>query len=353
MDDAKVDRLARAFNLSGSRRWLVALLSAMIGNLVQRVTRAAQLGPATCGARGAVCTLHSGCCDGLTCATSAINTSYGICVPGDGGMVSTGTSLISPFSETAVEEVTALLPAASTAPATDPRADRKARIAEIRARKDAKSSKRKTRLDTKRSTQQTRKDEKQERRLEAREAVVKPVRPQPPPQLPPQLQLELLFSEADGDSDVVGDPLVQIEIVRATNRDNVNLVLTRIETIQGSVNATDLTTSQFTLSPGNSFSFISGLPTEDVADAANGQYRWLNMIACDETVAGQGYRVKAAFSRDAVNHEFVVLCDGPHITSVVETPAAVAQPPPPPPPQRKKKDKEKRKRHDQHRKKKR
>ncbi len=65
-------------------------------------------------------------------------------------MVSTGTTLISPFSETAVEEVAALVEAASTAPTTDPQAEREARIAEIRARKDAKSSERKTRLDTKR-----------------------------------------------------------------------------------------------------------------------------------------------------------------------------------------------------------
>ena len=57
-----------------------------------------------------------GCCDGLTCATSAINTSYGICVPGEGGMISTGTGLISPFSGTAVEEVAALVEAVSDSP---------------------------------------------------------------------------------------------------------------------------------------------------------------------------------------------------------------------------------------------
>src|SRR5215218_8235477 len=142
MDDAKFNRLARAFDMSGSRRWLIAevgaVFGAVFGFLRQLSASASQLGPRTCGKQGAVCTLLSGCCDGLTCATSAINTSYGICVPGEGGMVSTGTTLISPFSETAVEEVTALMQDVPTEPTTDPRADREARIAATKARKDAK-----------------------------------------------------------------------------------------------------------------------------------------------------------------------------------------------------------------------
>ncbi len=120
MDDGKVDRLARAFAKTSRRRWLVALAGGAMGVLGQRVAIGYQLGPTTCGEEGAVCTLVSGCCDGLTCVTSAINTSYGICVPGEGGMVSTGTTLISPFSETAVEEATALAQTATTAPTTDP-----------------------------------------------------------------------------------------------------------------------------------------------------------------------------------------------------------------------------------------
>ena len=340
MDDAMFDRLARGFDMSRNRRWLLALIGATIGMLGQRAARASQLGPATCGDQGAVCRLLFGCCDGLICATSATNTSYGICVPGEGGMVSIGPGLISPFSETAEDEVAALV---ETAPTSDPRAEREARIAEIRARKDAKSSKRETRLDEKRTTQQTRKDEQRDRRLAAREAEETALEEA----LGPQLQLELLFSEADGDSEVDGDQMVPIDVVRATNRDDVDLVLTRIETIQGVINGADLTTFQFTLSPGESYLLVSGLPTEDVADAANGQYRWLNKIACDGTVAGQGYRVKAAFSRNAQNHQFAVFCDGPHVTSVVETPAVE------PPPKRKKNDDKKRKRNDQRRKKKR
>src|SRR5215208_1721238 len=172
MDDAKFDRLARAFDMSGTRRWLIALVGAVFGFLRRKAASASQLGPPTCGDQGAVCTLLSGCCDGLTCATSAINTSYGICVPGEGGMVSTGTTLISPFSDTAVEEISGLVQTASTAPTTDLQAEREARAAEIRARKDAKRSKRQTRSDTKRSNQQTRKDERRTRQPEVPETEV-------------------------------------------------------------------------------------------------------------------------------------------------------------------------------------
>ena len=128
MDGAKFDQLARALSTVHTRRRMMAIFGAAAGMMGQRSARGAQVGAATCGEEGAVCTLVFGCCDGLSCVTSAINTSYGICVPGDGGMVSTGTTLISPFSDTAVEEVTALMPATSSAPTTDPQAEREAQI---------------------------------------------------------------------------------------------------------------------------------------------------------------------------------------------------------------------------------
>src|SRR5215211_632485 len=206
MDGAKVDRLARAFAKTGSRRWWVGLAGAATSMLGQRLARGSQLSPVTCGEEGAVCTLVSGCCEGLTCVTSAINTSYGICVPGEGGMVSTGTTLISPFSETAVEDVTALMPTDSTTTTTDPQAEQEARIAATKARKDAKSTKQRTRLDTKRSAQRLRKDErKAERRARG--------------SLRPRLKVDLLIEQ-------VGS--VPTEVVKVTNRDDVNVVLTRI-----------------------------------------------------------------------------------------------------------------------------
>ena len=164
MDDAKFDRLARAFAKPLNRRLTVALFGGVTGMFGQQVARGFQLGPATCGEQGAVCTLVSGCCDGLTCVTSAINTSYGICVPGEGGMVSTGTTLISPFSETAVEEISALMETSLDLPATDPQAEREARIAEIRARRRAKNSNERRDWTPSGATCRTRKDEKPDRR---------------------------------------------------------------------------------------------------------------------------------------------------------------------------------------------
>jgi hypothetical protein len=273
--------------MTGSRRWLVALVGGMIAMLWQRVVRGSQLGPTTCGEEGAVCTLVAGCCDGFTCVTSAINTSYGICVPGEGGMVSTGTTLISPFSETAVEEATALMETASTAPTTDPLVEREARIAATKARKDAKSTKQRTRLDTKRSAQRLRKDERKAGRR-ARQS------------LRPQLKVEL---------ELKPNGSIPTEVVHVTNRDDVSVVLTRIETLQEGLGEADLTTSQFTLTPSKSYSFVAGLNTEN---AGISEYRWFNKVVCERNVAGDGYRLMAAFSRDAKNYEYVVLCDRRH-----------------------------------------
>src|SRR5215213_9598289 len=221
MDDAKFDRLALAFAKTLTRRQMVAMIGGAIGMLGQEAARGSPLAAATCGEQGAVCTLLSGCCDGLTCVTSAINTSYGICVPGEGGMVSTGTSLISPFSETAVEEVGALMQDAPAAPTTDPKAEREAHLAEIRARKDAKQTRRQDRRDQKRLALDNRQEEHASRRLEAREADEVA--------LGPQLQVELQFMQADGNSRLPGDQFVPIDVVRATKRDDDSEVLTRSE----------------------------------------------------------------------------------------------------------------------------
>jgi hypothetical protein len=341
MDDAKFDRLARAFAKNVSRRLTFALIGGVTGMLGPHAARGFQLGPATCGEEGAVCTLVSRCCDGLTCVTSAVNTSYGICVPGEGGMVSTGTTLISPYSETVVEEVSALVQPASTTPETDPGSDREARVAENQSRKQTRRSERRTRLDTKRDTVRTRKDDQRNRQRQDREP-----RETEEAARGPQLQLKLVFRKADGDDGVDGDQLVPIEVVRVTNRDDVKVVLTRIETIKGDPNGADLTTSQFTLGPGESYSFISGLPTEDAADATKDQYRWMDKVACDGTIPSQGYKVRAGFSRGGKSHEFVVRCNEAHATGAIDTRSAATRR------KRKKNGEQKHKRNSQHQKKK-
>ena len=221
-----------------------------------------------------------------------------------------GEWLISPFSETAVEEVAALLQTVPTTSTTDPQAEREARIAEIRARKDTKRTKRKSRLNTKRTNVQTRKDENRTRQIESREAKELA--------LGPQLELELILSTEDDPTTPLVDE-IPVDTVQVTNLDDVNIVLLRIESLLAAKDGTSLTTSssKFTLGPGESYFFVAGLPT---ADATDERLDWTEEIACDGS-PGAGYLVKAAFSANSENHDFAILCDGPEIISFVETPA--------------------------------
>src|SRR5829696_6018822 len=184
MDGVKVDRLAQAFAKVTNRRQLAALVGALLSMLVQSVARGSQLGRATCRRKGRVCSLHSGCCRGLTCVTAATNMRYGICVPGTGRIVAIGTTRITPFGETAVDEVTPQGQVSSAEPTTSRKAEREAHSSEIRAGSDAKRTKKKTRLDTKRTRIQTRKEEKKTLPPEASDAAKDT--------LGPHLEFELL-----------------------------------------------------------------------------------------------------------------------------------------------------------------
>jgi hypothetical protein len=325
MDGGKVDRLARVFEKTVSRRWLVALAGVVIGMLRQQLARGSQLGPPTCREQGAVCTLLSGCCNGLTCATSAINTSYGICVPGERGMVSTGTTLISPFSDTAVEEISALVQTASTVPATDLQAERDARIAEIRARKDAKGSKRKTRSETKRSTQQTRKDERRTRQPEVSETEVsapKPTHvvstPGPTPKaaaLEPTPQVDALGPTLEFQLINPGGSTTGMETLRVRNLDEASVLLAKIESV---LHPDDNNATNRTVPPGGSFNYYSGT-LEDISD--QDEQAWITKLICSGS-AGAGFRVTVGAEGDSVNERHVILCDGPSQIRVNEPPAA-------------------------------
>jgi hypothetical protein len=299
MDGAKFDQLARALSTVHTRRRMMAVFGAAAGMTGQRSARGTQLGAATCGEEGAVCTLVFGCCDGLSCVTSAINTSYGICVPGDGGMVSTGTTLISPFSDTAVEEVTALMPATSSAPTTDPQAEREAHIADVRARKSANRTDQRARLDAKRSAKQLRKQD----------GIAKV-------HLGPRLKLELITStEDDPKTDEVKD--VPVDTVEVTNHDDLSIVLTRIEPLLSPKDGSSLpaSASNFTLTRGETYNFVAGLT---VADATDARFDWINTAACDGR-PGAGYLVKAASSVDVESKDFIILCNRARVTGAVQT----------------------------------
>src|SRR5215211_6167947 len=315
MDDAKFDRLARVFTKTVSRRWLVLLVGAAVGTLRQQNVRGFQLGPPTCRNQGAVCTLLFGCCDGLTCATSAINTSYGICVPGEGGMVSTGASLISPFSDTAVEEISALMQTASTAPTTDLQAEREAHIAEIRARKDAKGSKRKTRSDTKRSTQQTRKDERRTRQPEVPETGVNAPKPTPVVDAPrPTLEFQLINPGGGTGT----------ETLRVRNLDEASVLLAKIESV---LHPEDSNATNRTVPPGGSFNYYSGI-SGDISD--QDEQLWIDTPICSDS-AGAGFRITVSADGESVNERHVILCDGPSRIRVNEPPAAAPSTPTPTP----------------------
>ncbi len=104
MDGREFDNLAKRI----TRRGFLAA-AGVAGAFALRSARAAQVGPATCGQSGDVCTMMLGCCSGFTCVTSAINVNYGVCVSGgNGGRVSTGTGLISPFSDGIEQEIAAM-----------------------------------------------------------------------------------------------------------------------------------------------------------------------------------------------------------------------------------------------------
>jgi hypothetical protein len=287
MDDAKFDRLAQALSKILTRRGVIAVAGAVAGMMDHRAARALQIVPATCGEEGAVCTLVAGCCDGLTCVTSAINTGYGICVPGEGGMVSSGTTLISPFGESAVDEATALLQDASNGSATDFLADREARIADARARRDANQAARRSRLDARRSAKHT-------SNLKFH--------------FGPRLKLELTTSTRDGK---------QVDTVEATNRGDTSLVLTRIASLLAPEDGTSLTTdpSKFTLTPGESYFFVAG---QTVADPTETKLNWTDRAACDGSL-GAGYLVEAALTVDSKNKDFEILCAKALGAGAVET----------------------------------
>ena len=207
MDGARFDRLTRALAKLSTRRALFAVAGVAAAGVGQRVATGTQLGPATCGSAGDVCTLLLGCCSGFTCVTSGTNTSYGVCVTGTGGMMPASSSLISPHSETIEQEVVALAETVAAVEAdtsaTDLQAARDARIAEIKARKDAKRSKRKSRLDTKRSNQQTRRDEQQNRRRTAASSNTPTPTPRPVTAQIPVVTAAVTCPQGEGASQVV------------------------------------------------------------------------------------------------------------------------------------------------------
>lgn len=280
MDSRHFDRLTRRLSRNLTRRGALAGAGGLFLARRQQ-TRAAQLGPSTCGASGDVCTMLVGCCSGLTCVTSAINTNYGVCVPGDGGTIAAGTGLISPFSDEIETELAAIADAAtttessSTTEPTQTRADRNA------AKKDDKAAK----LDARRTRQQERKARRRDRRARRREANEL--------RKGPQLDFELLNAGGAGG---------RTETLRVTNNDDDSVTLTRIELLDDPDTGTSLS---LTLEPGASYRFYSRNPEPD--DDSASELAWININVCGP-LEGDGYKLYASLSLDTQNKEFAVLC---------------------------------------------
>jgi len=283
MDGFNFDEFSRFFARGSSRRGVLALVGAALA-LRKNSALGAQLGPATCGVSGDACTLLIGCCDGLTCATSTINPSYGVCVPGDGGMVAVGPSLISPFSEGILEDIgatTASQPTGTTA--TDQDAERDARIAAKKSRKDSRQAK----VQTRRNEDQDKREDQQENRRVA---------------AGPLIELELFNKNGEGG---LAETLV------VTNRDSGPVTLTKIQSLR---NPTSNSSLSRTLGVGSSFNFYSNkvLFESDLSDSD--EFAWRGEPLCNET-PGAGFRVFVGFSSTSVNREYDFLCDGPDVVT--------------------------------------
>lgn len=297
MDAERFDFLTRKLGSGSTRRQALAALAAVPALWAQR-GRAAQLGPPPCGSAGKVCTMLAGCCDGLTCVTSAINTNYGVCVSGgDGGTVASGTSLVSPYSESAQSSGTVDSPSTSTTTSTttgtsttsttDPGAERQAKLQERRSRRSTRRNKIQSRRSTKSTTRKTRRDD-------AAEAAVLAAGP--------ELEFDYFVKEPEENG-----PLTKYEELRVTNVSDFSAILTAVKLFGDKSTGSSLKQS---ISSGSSFGLVSGLANGDELDSD--QQWWSNEFVCEDQpdTEFRGWIVRAAFSGEAENRTYTIRCDG-------------------------------------------
>ncbi len=297
MDAERFDVLTRKLGAGSTRRQALAALGAVAALWTQR-GRAAQLGPPSCGSAGKVCTMLAGCCDGLTCVTSAINTNYGVCVSGgDGGTVASGTSLVSPFSESAQSSGTVDAPSTSTTTSTttgtttttttDPKAERQAKLQERRSRRSTRRNKIQSRRTTKATSRKTRRDD-------ARKAAVLAAGP----------ELEFDFFTK---SMIVEGSDTKYEELRVSNVSDITVQLSSVKVLG------DASEGQWlgeTVASGATRGLVSGPIDEKQLDSD--QQFWSHTYVClgSSTANARGWIIKAAFSSEAENRTYTILCDG-------------------------------------------
>ena len=284
MNSTRFDQIVRTFAAIGSRRGFLAALGGLAALTSQRAR--ANQAPPSCGSTGDVCTMLLGCCAGLTCATSAINPSYGVCVPGEGAMTTSGTALVLPFDgDDAAAAQTVVDSTTTTDTTTTTLEDRQAEIEARKAEKQSRKASRKSEQQSRRDTQQARRQDNREER-DLRNG--------------PDLSFRVINPGAKNGV---------AEIVRVTNEDSTNVVLFEVSSVLNPDNGTSPTTPPV-ISVGRSLSLRSGvqLPNEANPEQAN-ELTWSQQAVCTED-AGSGFLIVAAFSTGTESTDYEVFCDG-------------------------------------------
>jgi hypothetical protein len=288
------DTLTRRLVKPGSRRAFVAAIgTAFIARPAKAASVAAQA-PAACGAAGATCTLILGCCDGMTCATSYLNPSYGVCVSGGGGgMLPVAASVIAPESDGIETLLQAALTTSATAATTvtDPNADQQARKAARKSKRSGRRTTRKSRNNTQQTERKTRRDSHQLNH-------------------PPELSLESFTGlENNGQDDEDGSPT---EALRISSLDSSIIV---ISSVSSTLNPSLSSSVGANINPGGVYLLLSGVSgdTASTPDAALAKL-WTEDFVCTDglggtPIEGAGYTIVALQSGATTSHEFTVLCN--------------------------------------------
>ena len=300
MKSSDVARVTRWVRGVFTRRSFISSLALIVGSM-PRIGYGAQISQLACGLSGDVCTLLHGCCDGLTCATSRINTAYGVCVAGQGGTMAVTDSVIAPGDRATTEQVAALAAdagaAASDATTTDPGAARDARV----QAKKARLAERKDRQHDAAVRRRAREDDQQDRRRSnrQRESPSTGTDPADPTNQSPNLAFNVVNAGGVGGTETF--------IVTNNAASNATLVgiASMAEYQYGDM--TMLTEGSFPpLAPGESFNFLS---KPDVRDA--NVVGWRYDPVCSAVATGDGFVLRAAFTPNSINTDYYVLCDDP------------------------------------------
>jgi hypothetical protein len=310
MNGRDVSPLTRWLRGLFSRRILIRILL-FIPAFFPRSGYGAQISQLSCGVAGDVCTLLHGCCDGLTCATSRINTAYGICVTGSGGTMAVTDSVIAPAASGTAERIAELAADADSTDedtgATDATVERSARRQEKKTRLAERKDRKHDALVQRRDREDQQRDRRRENRR--RESPSSDPEPNDPTNQSPELEFEVLNAGSVGG----------IETLVVANRALYSAVFVGISSMSEYQNG-DMVMfpegSVAALAPGDSFQFIS---QSDLRRA--NLVGWRSSPVCSADATDDGFVLRAAFTLNSINTDYYVLCDRPNASKTL---AAIA-----------------------------